>query len=475
MIEQASQDAELSSIIKLLSQGELEKARQNLAALLKGSKDNPKVLELAGTVLLGDEKNLLAAENSLKRALIRSQAKARILAKIAVAQILQKKTYIGESTLRKALASNPNEPLALLYSAWSMERKGSISNAIPFYEKLINITKAQKLSLAHTKLAAIYNDKNQYLKSISLLKSKIKNVKYNAQSFEAYFQLAIAYIESNQSKNAKKILENIGLDKSREKEAVYLSALLLRSQGEFEGSIDGFQSLIKLNKENATLANFYIAETYAKKQDTKKAVEYYTKAINTSNPSEKVLTLRAATTLLFNEKKPDKALGLAESVYAKNQNEAFIGVHFAELNILVGLLDEAEKILKQVIKNKERLAPPYFLLGKIQRHNKRPLAARVDFREAVKIDPGYIEAWIGLAGTYNDQGQRSNAINQLKKALELNPNNLSLAFELATLHDLGGAPGKANRFYRSIIKINPFHVESLNNYALNLLGSSPAE
>jgi len=46
------------------------------------------------------------------------------------------------------------------------------------------------------------------------------------------------------------------------------------------------------------------------------------------------------------------------------------------------------------------------------------------YREAIGIDPSYVDAWHGLAMAYNDAGRHDDAIEAGKKLCELTPDDV---------------------------------------------------
>ncbi|SVD76896.1 uncharacterized protein METZ01_LOCUS429750, partial [marine metagenome] len=70
--------------------------------------------------------------------------------------------------------------------------------------------------------------------------------------------------------------------------------------------------------------------------------------------------------------------------------------------------------------------------GKAIRHNDRGLnyykqgkldTAIAEFKRALKINPGLIEARNNLGNAYHDQGNLIAAVTEYQKAIEINPND----------------------------------------------------
>lgn len=67
--------------------------------------------------------------------------------------------------------------------------------------------------------------------------------------------------------------------------------------------------------------------------------------------------------------------------------------------------DKAEEVLREVVRREDRLADVHDLLGIIFHMRGHLTAAEHHFERALAINPGYTEAALNLAVTYNDRGK----------------------------------------------------------------------
>jgi tetratricopeptide (TPR) repeat protein len=72
-------------------------------------------------------------------------------------------------------------------------------------------------------------------------------------------------------------------------------------------------------------------------------------------------------------------------------------------------------------------------------------------------------------------GRTSEAADDYRKVLQLDPNNFWADYNLGVLDQTGGRPATAEREYRSALAINPDFVPALYNLAIIRSGSSPRE
>jgi len=91
-----------------------------------------------------------------------------------------------------------------------------------------------------------------------------------------------------------------------------------------------------------------------------------------------------------------------------------------------GLLDKATIKLKQAIsyqENEKSMLPLYAELGNTYLQLKRYKPAEIVLKNALKIDPDFINAHYGLAGAYLNQNKAEEALVELQKVIELAPDS----------------------------------------------------
>jgi tetratricopeptide (TPR) repeat protein len=79
--------------------------------------------------------------------------------------------------------------------------------------------------------------------------------------------------------------------------------------------------------------------------------------------------------------------------------------------------EKAERCLVQLVRDEQPFADVYHMLGVIYAHKGQSKKAQAMFEEALELNPGYTEAAINLAVTYNEQGQYKQAREVEKRML----------------------------------------------------------
>jgi len=99
---------------------------------------------------------------------------------------------------------------------------------------------------------------------------------------------------------------------------------------------------------------------------------------------------------------------------------------FALIYLKKGQLDKAAIKLRQAIsyqKNKKSMVPLYTDLGNTYLRLGRVKPAEEAFKNALKINPKYVNAYYGLAGVYLRQNREAEALEELQKVIELAPDS----------------------------------------------------
>jgi O-antigen ligase/Tfp pilus assembly protein PilF len=99
---------------------------------------------------------------------------------------------------------------------------------------------------------------------------------------------------------------------------------------------------------------------------------------------------------------------------------------FAIIYLKKGILDKAAIKLKQAISyqsDQKSMFPLYAELGNTYLQLKRYKPAEIAFKNALEINPDFINAHYGLAVAYLQQNKQAGALEELQKVIELAPNS----------------------------------------------------
>jgi tetratricopeptide (TPR) repeat protein len=90
-------------------------------------------------------------------------------------------------------------------------------------------------------------------------------------------------------------------------------------------------------------------------------------------------------------------------------------------------------------------------------------------REAIRLQPEYVEAHNNLGITLDEKGQVGEAISQYREALRLKPDYVDACYNLATALLLSGQLDEAIRQFQEVLRLNPGYAEA-QDYLQQALG-----
>ncbi|GAG72019.1 unnamed protein product, partial [marine sediment metagenome] len=112
---------------------------------------------------------------------------------------------------------------------------------------------------------------------------------------------------------------------------------------------------------------------------------------------------------------------------------------FALIYLKKGQLDKAAIKLKQAIsyrRYEKSMVPLYSELGNTYLRLERYKPAEVAFKNALKINPGFVNAHYGLAGAYLRQNKIEEGLDELKKVIELAPDSREANYARKTIQKI---------------------------------------
>ncbi len=112
---------------------------------------------------------------------------------------------------------------------------------------------------------------------------------------------------------------------------------------------------------------------------------------------------------------------------------------FALIYLKKGQLDEAAIKLKQAISyqsDEKSMLPLYSELGNVYLQLERYKPAEIAFKNALKINPDFVNAHYGLAGAYLRQNQQTEALEEFQKVIDLAPDSKEANYAKITIQQL---------------------------------------
>ena len=202
--------------------------------------------------------------------------------------------------------------------------------------------------------------------------------------------------------------------------------------------------------------------------DVKAGIDAYRKAMAGQDP-ERRLASRQLADLLFDIGRNDEAATLYGDLHQAEPDDRLVAWRYVESLIRAEQVDQARQALDRLVETfgqsadahllaavaaraagepdkalaaldyAAQLAPDraiiYFKRAQLQIEQKAPVSEiRAELAKAIELDPGLSAARLLLARLLLDDGDRTDAILQLREALKQSPGNVSVRIKLADLY-----------------------------------------
>nr|MCH9673187.1 tetratricopeptide repeat protein [Gammaproteobacteria bacterium] len=469
----SNRDWALSEVIALLRRGERDKAKLALAKVLAKSRNDPGALELAGVLLL-EEQKVPAAQESFKRSIAAQPNRASALAKLGVTFLLQGDAKTGEQALRQALTIQPYEPLALRYMAWLAETNGDASNGIAYLERTLQNggVSHNTLSGTHTSLARLYNALGRYASAYNLLGPLFEHTtKDNRYAADAMVALGVAALEIGDVSGAKRAVKKLKtLVPTAQPELRILEASVARAEKKYTRSTELLRAVVKDSPQYSTEAYHALGRTYVAMNKGAKAAKALRMALKHASDEHVLPALRDLVALLLDKHRAGEAIAVVDEYTAKLDGAPSVAYLRAEIEFVTRQLGPAAKTAQRIMVDSPEFIPAYVMASRLVHQTNGADAAEAILKQAVTKNPTATDAWLELARHHRVIKAPSEAERVLREAHKANPNNTRLQVALADALNDNGETTAANQHYRAALVRQPTNAPVIQKLVNNLAG-----
>lgn len=420
-----------------------------------------------------------------------------IYTKIAQVYLEQGEIYLATEEIKKALEYNENNGYALRALGNMYLRNKEYEKALTQYKKALEIAKGNKKdeSMIYSEIAQIHLEQGKPELAIEKIR---KSLEYDKNNEYAYITLGNIYRQNKEYEKAlaeyKKALELAKVEKSIESEIYSKIAQVHFEQRELDISTQEIRKAINIDKNNE-YAYRISGDIYWHKKEYEKSLNSYDKALELAKGNRKVSSeiYSKIAQVYLEQGNYELAIEEARKALAVDDGNAYahmlLGSSFRYKCMYEGALEELEKALKLSEGNKARMADIYneitqvhlkqgkyslakeeagkvkdldplsknahMLSGDIYRQERQYEAALSEFEKALKFTGGDKECECGIynerAGIYFKQGKYGQGISELKRSVELDPQNGTVHFLMGRGHKYQGRYEEAlNEFVKAI-------------------------
>ncbi|WP_050615421.1 tetratricopeptide repeat protein [Bacillus testis] len=308
--------------------------------------------------------------------------------------------------------------------AEKLSEMGFLEQAYQLYEQLLAVHPDEGELLLS--LAEILIELDREDEALDLVKKVKKDdpVYPSALLLEAdlYALTGMEEVAYNKLKEAKKIMPDEPLVDFALGEQCYM-------QGSFLEAIECFESVLKTEDEVAGISiNQRIAESYSNMGKFEEALPYYDKSLKQKT---ELHTLFQYGLTAFQagqyQTAVDKLTELKQLDHEYHSLYLYLASAYEQLNDY----KNAYEVVKEGIKQDEFNKELYFKAGKMSMKLQKEEQAISYFRQAIALDPGYLEANITLAKLFIAKEMYEDCIETIESVQEFGENDPQFAWLLA--------------------------------------------
>lgn len=313
--------------------------------------------------------------------------------------------------------------IALLKEATQFCQNGEITQAIPCYEKVLDIDSLNK----------------EALQGLGMCYAQLKNMEKTIH----YFDRAIT-----QTPNDCRLHNAI--------------ANAYKATQAFDKAMQHYEIALRINPEYASAHN-NIATLFALQNNYPEALNHYRIAVNTE-PDFTAAHYNLGL-LLLKQDKHDAAAVQFNNV--KTLNPLHLDAHFYSgvLHLRAHQLDEAEKDFQQALLINPEHVDTLVNIGVIQIKRAQEQLAVEYFTKALSLDENNVEARNNLAALFIHHDRYENALIHYDLLLKQEPRNIEFLYNAGVAQMALGHLNDAQIHFTAVLTQQPNHFAALNNLA----------
>jgi tetratricopeptide (TPR) repeat protein len=346
--------------------------------------------------------------------------------RIAAIQYAAGRTAEAHKTIDETLAADPSQPRALL-------TKGQFFLVEKKTEEAIKQLKAAVVSdprsvAAHSTLGSIYASRHEYDEATQEFTEVLK---LNPRSIMAKFELA--------QLNLNRGLPAVAVDYARQAVAAKpdnlgLRVLLVRTlvgKGELErAELELRPLLAQFGKESEL--HWLAGSIHLQRKHIPAARQSFERALSL-NP-DAVEPLDALVALDLQAGDVGHARGLVEQRLAKRPKDSALLVLMSRVHGFAHEPEKAEAVLRKAIEVDPWNRQPYELLGQLYLSQQKLDGALAEFEEITRRDPKSVSSYTMIGMIHQSRRNNADAQKNYQKALDINPNAVVAANNLAWMY-----------------------------------------
>ena len=349
----------------------------------------------------------------------------------------------------------------------SYEVSTDVDNALRLYARTVELSPNHEDALLRS--ARLYRAQGDSQNALARL---IKLIEIDPENVEAHYLSGLSHLELVQPEGAlAAFLETTCLEPDHV-DGHYRVALLYEQKGDFDNAIDRYETTLELDRSKAD-PFLRVGAIYLQRGDRDNVVRVYEPGLEIEPDHPQTQYDLAG---IFEERK-DNEKAIKHFRLANQYDDGHFDWHFRYARLLdrhartavnydryaVMAVEEYGKTMAQ----KHDYAPAYFYRALIARRYKqigevlyRYSQIAEDFKQAVSLEPGNVDAHYHLGMTYIDLDRRDRAKETFRETLRLNPKYNSANLQIGLIAEWEQKYKEAIQHYEAEVAIDPKSVKA---------------
>jgi Cu-Zn family superoxide dismutase len=466
----------LRMVAKLLAEGNSQGPLALANYLQKFPKDL--VAFQFAAIQLVERKQYAKAELALQEILKSSPnyTPARML--MGISMYMRQQYSLGTEQLQKAIKNDNASLLAYRYLSWNFIRKSEYNKAKITLEQSLRVQGIPTIEadVSHLELAEVYRLLADYEKITYLFQPLMDNEKLdlsrqnNLEAISRYFEASVFYNRFTAAKKAEEKLQKTPAYTAFP--TVIARARLLAFDGKSQEAITLLDSIDTKNFTSNQARLLNMARVYSMTKSKKKGMTTLTDYINNYDGNLTIKAIQNYIDVAITLDEGNKALVYLRELVNKNKDNLTLTYLLANTLLQSGDLTAAMVETNKIISINSNFSKAHYLKGVILYNRNKNNEAASAFRAAIESEPTNIDAWLALLGALHDHRKHSHSTSNasddhneliplLKEAIDKNPNEPILQYELGLTLYSGGAIEEAQLAFDDALRLVPFDISTL--------------
>lgn len=356
------------------------------------------------------------------------------------------------NSFRRALEQRPDNLMAQRNLATTLDAAGRYDEALETYRQAMQVG-AGNQSLREEYLAY----EQRYGARERALKIRQQIAQTDPQDTVNRRGLAVLLAAGREFDQAKTVLEKLFADEGRTLPNVSAYATVLAFAGQREAGEKFLQQYLEGLGSKAASADWLALARY---QVTIGQMEAAISSYHTAarlDDQQQLAALRELADILFERSEFGQAADLYAQIWKASPGESRVGLRYTEALIRADRSEEARKQLDELIKANGQDASSYMLASLLAQSERNYPAALAALNEAQKLAPDRAVLYYERANVtlQVDEDRLSEAISDLNRALELEPNLHAARHQLAKLYLMQDRGDEAVRQLQGVLERQP--------------------